>query len=260
MRIIKKHQPCICGSGNKYKKCCEKKTFWVLEGRGGPTSYAVHEETDPSGPSLLAFSSKERADSYKGASTEIGVVSAVPITYDHFVQNLYPEMLNDGIRSLSLNLTNFYEGRGILVRVDGLASSISTDPYPIPNGFTMFGGNSIGGSKEDHDWFDKNSDQHYRVRPPLESEQPNLIGKNPIIFVVQVQAKMRFKFACDPDTVDVGDTDWGELADQMIQHSGVDEETTIFAEKIHSVFLFFLEKAYQYYKKNIANRGLTNGR
>ena len=226
-----------------------KRRLWLLQQEAddpgiddGRLTLVLHSEIVPPDVTLLVFSSEERATNYAKFEGD----SLLPMTFDDFGRKIWPYMYPDGIMSMAIDLTQPIKGKGVLLFLTGMLGSIATETYTPPEGMMVIPGNTGPSSKLDHDWFE-DSDENHRLRPPTEDERPHTQTERSMIFVIQALHGLRFKFSCDLEAVDVTDTDWAEIANNMITNVSADRKCLEFSSTLRdltaTLFLGAAQKA-----------------
>lgn len=223
---------CFCGSGKPYRKCCYKQKIWFLKGKE-PYSYAIHDSVDPLGPSLVIFSSQEKAARYKDASDE-DFTNPAFMRFDFFARDICPGMLRDGITSVSIDLPDYDSGNGMIIYTNGAGGNITAEPFNAPDGFYVFPCNTGKSTDSDRGWFEAEK-QSYRIRPPFEDERTYFGHEKFIIIILQIVPGFRFKFACDPEVVDISEFDWTAFREQVIDHVDLEQSTIDLAGKLRVI-------------------------
>lgn len=225
---------CFCGSGVPYNECCSMRTVWVLEYDHAPGAFLAHDTIDPEGPSMLVFSSEEKADAFLKASNE--EACKTPLAFRGVAAGLYPLMHVNEIPSVAVDLNNYTEAEGFVVYIDGIIRNSTVKAITIPDGFYPVTHGALISAPIDNEWFKNNPDLLYRVRPPFEGEAHPDHPKNFIVFVVNPALQMHYRFIVDLDTVVPGNIDWEAVALAVKEDIVADEQTIEFTDRLAHLF------------------------
>ena len=193
------NEPCICGSGNKYKKCCKAHKVWVIQRKD--KTHLVKNKKD-----IFVFSSRRTAIRYLRQNHHNGA-KIVEIPLETLVKNIVPVQIKkgvtsavfdlDGTKKISLGLRPLYRGKEVK------PGSGSYAPRQIPP------------LDEDRLWFDE-FNEDYRVRPlePEELQDPNCTTSM-VMLVIRFDHNTGFlKLAFDLDKDENRAWEWADLAQE----------------------------------------------